>query len=53
MTDEIGSQFTDSVEEANFEIVDGDPENKFQIDFKTGNLFSKIYFKYNIISLKK
>ena len=53
LTDEIGSQFTDSVEKANFEIVDGDPESKFQIDFKTGKLLSQINFEYNKISLKK
>ena len=39
LTDEIGLQFKDLDLEVNFEIVEGDPENKFKIDFKTGKLY--------------
>ena len=38
VTDEIGLQLKELDLEANFEIVEGDPENKFNIDFKTGKL---------------
>ena len=38
LSDEIGLQFKNLELEVNFEIVEGDPENKFKIDFKTGKL---------------
>merc|ERR1712202_33529 len=44
VTDQIGLQLKEFDLEANFEIVEGDPENKFNIDFKTGTLYTRQNF---------
>ena len=50
LTDEIGMQFKDLDFEVNFEVVKGDPENKFKIDFKTGKLYNNASFDIIISS---